>query len=528
MKKRNRVMRTLYDSMEYIDIGSDLKVRLLGFDLAGFKAFQELTYIPINPITVLAGLNSRGKSSVIQALLLLKQTLLAEKRVGGRITLDWDGSFFQVNRIEEMIYNRNGHGTFSFGFLSYCKTDKQYPTTVLGIISSDLNQFFVKTTFTFHYNMKLPDESGLRLEISFEVIDEAKNRLLTVKVTEVADSDNVRIEFYFDKEDEMDRVFPSTQIQYSYFMPMWNSSIPKFDASSQEFEVFRYSSVYHGLFHPILKAIQTELVNNLKYVGPLREEPQRSYINRRIRGDDIGARGENAVLLLQREWHETITFVKLPTTQSTDTGGLKVINWADLESQEMALNEAINNCLRWLGMQQLRVEEEGSSSIQATFSTLSTDDLWVTIADVGFGVSQILPVLTTGLLADSDSILIFEQPEIHLHPRAQARLAELLVCFARTGKRVLIETHSDHLINRLRRIIAEDMTDELSDKVSIAFVQHGEEGASVEALRVNEEGLVENWPDGFLAETADDAEAIMLAGMNKWEARQQSDEAQAA
>ncbi|MDM8532517.1 AAA family ATPase [Anaerolineales bacterium HSG25] len=296
MKKRSRVMRTLYDSMEYIDIGSDLKVRLLGFDLAGFKAFQELTYIPINPITVLVGLNSRGKSSVIQALLLLKQTLLAEKRVGGRITLDWDGSFFQVHQIEEMIYNQNDHGTFSFGFLSYCKTDEQYPTTVLGIISSDLSQFFVKTTFMFHTN--LPDESALRLDVSFEVIDESENRLLTVTVTEVADSDNVRIKFYFDNETKMNRIFFTEQIQYSYFMPMWNSSIPKFDASSQEFEVFRYSSVYHGLFHPILKAIQTELINNLKYVGPLREEPQRSYINRRIRGDDIGAIRNSPIRLI--------------------------------------------------------------------------------------------------------------------------------------------------------------------------------------------------------------------------------------
>ncbi len=139
------------------------------------------------------------------------------------------------------------------------------------------------------------------------------------------------------------------------------------------------------------------------------------------------------------------------------------------------MGQAVNDALRWMGMQRLKVEET-AEVVRADFATLSLGETWVTLADVGFGVSQILPVLTTAFLSEPEGILIFEQPEIHLHPRAQARLAELIVCFARTGRRVLIETHSDHLINRLRRIVAEDLSDQLAEQVGILFVrQTGDE-----------------------------------------------------
>jgi predicted ATPase len=221
--------------------------------------------------------------------------------------------------------------------------------------------------------------------------------------------------------------------------------------------------------------------------------------------------------LLERYWDMSVDFVELPTDKN------QTVSWEKLLPISMSLGEAVNEALRWLDMQRLEIQR--ISGIQANFATLSNEETWVTIADTGFGVSQVLPVLTHALLADTDSLLIFEQPEIHLHPRAQARLAELLVCLARTGRRIIIETHSDHLINRLRRIVAEDMSNQLADLVSIVFVQppHANEGAWLESLRVNEEGQIENWPPGFLAETAEDAKAIVQAWIKK---RQQSNQIQ--
>jgi predicted ATPase len=249
----------------------------------------------------------------------------------------------------------------------------------------------------------------------------------------------------------------------------------------------------------------------------LRDEPQRSYRQRRLHGIDVGARGEEAVLLLQRHWQKQVDFVQLPENSQ------EIVAWEKLLPVRMPLGEALNEALRWLGMQTLKVEE-GFGVVRVDFVTLSNPKTWVTMADVGFGVSQVLPVLVLGLLSETDSILIFEQPEIHLHPRAQARLGELLVCLAKTGRRVLIETHSDHLINRLRRVVAEDLSDQLSDLVSIVFVTPpaNGEGAYLSPLRVNEEGLIENWPEDFLAETASDARAIVKAGIRKRRMAKQS------
>ena len=112
---------------------------------------------------------------------------------------------------------------------------------------------------------------------------------------------------------------------------------------------------------------------------------------------------------------------------------------------------------------------------------------------------------------------MLEQPEIHLHPKLQANLADFLLTLAEQGKRIVVETHSDHFINRIRRRIAEDDTDDLAGKVNILFVHPAGDGqgAAIEPLEVDRYGVVKNWPPNFLPEAADEAEAIFLAGLEK-------------
>ncbi len=183
----------------------------------------------------------------------------------------------------------------------------------------------------------------------------------------------------------------------------------------------------------------------------------------------------------------------------------------------MVLKEAVQNTLKLLGMEQaLKINKKGES-YEALLSLLSKPQTYVSIVEVGFGVSQILPIIAVSLLSPVNSILIFEQPEIHLHPRAEAGLGELFLCLARTGRRILIETHSDHLINRLRRRIAEDENNQFENWVNILFVHPPEngQGARVEKGRIDKYGQIENWPPSFLAESAKDARAILLAASNK-------------
>ena len=98
------------------------------------------------------------------------------------------------------------------------------------------------------------------------------------------------------------------------------------------------------------------------------------------------------------------------------------------------------------------------------------------IVDVGFGISQVLPILVEGLTMHQGSMLILEQPEIHLHPKMQMDIADFLIMLAQQGKHLIIETHSDHIINRIVRRAVENCS--LRDMIGIYFVEKDNNGDS--------------------------------------------------
>jgi predicted ATPase len=152
------------------------------------------------------------------------------------------------------------------------------------------------------------------------------------------------------------------------------------------------------------------------------------------------------------------------------------------------------------------VSASGSASLLGDLVALVLTDrragVDVTPADVGFGVSQVLPIVVQ-LLAKQRSVICIEQPEIHLHPRLQTRLADLLIeTTAQDGRanQVLVETHSEHLVLRLRRRIREGTLE--SDRVAVLYVDTDADGASrVTRLRLDDQGdFLDEWPAGFFDE----------------------------
>ena len=136
----------------------------------------------------------------------------------------------------------------------------------------------------------------------------------------------------------------------------------------------------------------------------------------------------------------------------------------------------------------------------------SFDDYSFSIADSGFGYSQVLPILTTGLVTERGGTLIVEQPELHLNPALQVRLAEFFVGMLRCGKQVIIETHSEHIVNAIRTLVAE-ADDALEQKCKIHFfTAEKDEGPRCEELAISEDGTIANWPKEFFGE------AMMLSG----------------
>ena len=119
------------------------------------------------------------------------------------------------------------------------------------------------------------------------------------------------------------------------------------------------------------------------------------------------------------------------------------------------------------------------------------------LIDVGYGVSQILPVITELLRPDAPSMFLLQQPEVHLHPSAQAALGSLFCQVASRDCRLVVETHSDHLLDRVRMDIRDSTARLKPDDVSILFFERGDLDVRIHSLRVDQEGNILNAPESY-------------------------------
>jgi predicted ATPase len=140
----------------------------------------------------------------------------------------------------------------------------------------------------------------------------------------------------------------------------------------------------------------------------------------------------------------------------------------------------------------------------------------VDLTYVGVGVSQVVPVILTCLLSRPGSVVLLEQPELHLHPAMQQRLGDFLLALARTGRQLVVETHSEYLVTRLRRRIAEDPGDDTARMISIFNVSKDTNGRThCSNIGVDRSGSFERWPEGFFDQASGDAERLLAAGLEK-------------
>jgi predicted ATPase len=123
------------------------------------------------------------------------------------------------------------------------------------------------------------------------------------------------------------------------------------------------------------------------------------------------------------------------------------------------------------------------------------------------------------LLAEPDTTLIFEQPELHLHPKVQTLLGDFFLSMSLLGKQCILETHSEYLINRLRFRAAASSTDQISNTISMYFVEKPEDTSVFRRVVVNEFGAITDWPEGFFDQSQSEAEAILRSATRKRQAR---------
>lgn len=239
-------------------------------------------------------------------------------------------------------------------------------------------------------------------------------------------------------------------------------------------------------------------MDRIFYLGPLREYPKREYVWTRSRPSDVGQRGERAI--------EAI----LAATERDERRNLVP------KGKLRPFQEMIAHWLREMGLvESFKVEEikDGSGLYQAKVRVRSGSPE-VLLTEVGFGVSQVLPVLTLLYYVDEGSTVILEQPEIHLHPLAQAGLADVIIAAAlRRRVQVIVESHSEHFLLRLQRRIAEGKLDRSS--VNLFFCVAEDDAPRLCPLELDLMGNIENWPKNFFGDAFGETAAAEVARLKR-------------
>ena len=228
----------------------------------------------------------------------------------------------------------------------------------------------------------------------------------------------------------------------------------------------------------------------LSYIGPLREPARLLYpTSDQLESDQIAPNGAGTVAVLERNARQD-SLVEIPSplrsTASSDSA--------------CSLEYVVGAWAKYLGIaetiQVVHVQHYGLRLIVRAGKAV--DSAEADAPNVGVGLTQLLPILVAGCIVSHGGVLIIEQPELHLHPAVQTRLAEFLVAIVRAGTQVIVETHSEHLINGIRLAIARGEIE--ASMLSLLFCERYGDTTEVTRIQLDGTGLIQRWPRGFFDE----------------------------
>lgn len=236
-----------------------------------------------------------------------------------------------------------------------------------------------------------------------------------------------------------------------------------------------------------------KILESLTHIAPLRSPAKRYYLPRdtEVRIDSTG----NFVPRVLRE-----------------SKRLKIRDFpfgAESSTDASTLDEALNAWLYFLRTGNKILPEKTPSEIHISTTKDPLIELSLRspsgnsmhpLLDSGMGLSQVLPILILCLRAREGQIVLIEQPELHLNPALQVRLAEFFVHMAKANKQLILETHSEHIVNTIRVLAAEDETGEIAARSRIYFIDAGQERPQVHDLSIQPDGTVPDWPPNFFGE----------------------------
>nr|WP_154927476.1 DUF3696 domain-containing protein [Pantoea agglomerans] len=253
--------------------------------------------------------------------------------------------------------------------------------------------------------------------------------------------------------------------------------------------------------------IRNQFSTNIKYLGPLRKEPVPFYEINPYNEETVGLRGEYTAALLYDKKDEIVTYLS-PILYN---------NAQNIRFEEKK-DTFYNACISWLSylgvITDIEVGDIGELGLDIKVKNIN-DKKMQGLSHVGVGVSQVLPIIVMLLLSKKNDTLIFEQPELHLHPKIQSRLCDLILSITTSGRQCIVETHSEYIINRLRLRIAQSSDSEIIKNNVLYFANKVKSNSFFEKVDINRFGAIPNWPEGFFDQTDKEIEKIFIAANNK-------------
>lgn len=502
---------------------------LKSISLENYKCFKDKIDIEIAPLTVLCGVNSSGKSSILKSLLMLKQSYENESNSH---TLLLTGEYVDNGSFDDVVYHENKKdipkdATFKISNTYLIRdTSNEYgknPIKRQDLVSfKELKRVFyqqknIRNVKAFELSIDIevlrPNETSSPFEFYIES-NIIKNYNIDIKLLDISGEpiDEVQRYVYIRKDIEnyKDPKCPGWFLSCNGIPSAKGNNVPQNDyPCTCYFSGLQITNLYANNMNrdtvstlPNLLSIfkiASFQTDGLNFIAPLREQPIRRYS---INGDinSVGISGEKTPILLAKEFDNTKTDC-LPPIFDSEMGKTY---W---NKEKNTFSYLISQWMNYLSL--------GNITLVGNKGLVEVNINEHNIADVGFGVSQTLPILVQGLYMTKDQTLLLEQPEIHLHPEMQLQIADFLIALALNEKNIIVETHSDHIINRIVYQLVNDKTGKLKDTIKIMFIDKDADEPENRIIPINIEptkGIV-NAPHKFFSQFARETQKIIVAAV---------------
>lgn len=449
--------------------------------IKNFKCWEDTGEITLSPITVFFGENSAGKSSVGQFLMMLKQSVESSDRKMVFFTGN-ENTPVDLGVPADVFFEKDTKRHIEF---SYDWTPKEE----------------IEINDAIHRDRRRGDhifykgEVGLAATTGGFYVEKASYELSTIE------DGNIRFSLQKKEYDNGKKSYEILADNYDLLRKQgksWSITAPVRFYGFPDEAVAYYQNAD---FIQNLNLLHERLFSSIYYLGPLRNRAKRLYTWAGGEPKDVGRIGDDTIsaILAARE-----------------SG--RLLN-TEYRKKRKTLEEVVAEMLQKMGLiESFKISKvsEKRQDYEVKVRTKGSKS-FVDILDVGVGVSQVLPVIVEVFYAPPGSTIIIEQPELHLHPAAQAGLADVLIDaiharedYENRGIQLIIESHSEHFLRRLQRRIAEgELKEEEFSGYFISISDH----SKIEKLQIDEYGEIDNWPENFFGDIQGDIFKQTMAGI---------------